>query len=69
MKYGEFSLMCFGYRNWVIIAKNDFKVDLCSGGVNFYGTVIRRVSTMKKGIRIIREYEKRMGRMNDTQEK
>ncbi len=63
-KYGEFMLIPWEDFRWLIaIRLADYQVDLKAGGINLYGVIVREVRTYEKAYRVVRYYEKRMGRI------
>ncbi len=63
-KYGEFVVFPTDFRDFTIVIEyKDQHFNLDPGGINLYGKCVKTVRTMGKAIRIIKKYEKKMGRI------
>ncbi len=62
-KYGGFVIFPCGFDIWAVVIKYaDQRINLNAGGINLYGVTIKTVHTAAKAFKIVREYERMMGR-------
>ncbi len=64
IKYGKFVIYPCGFDTFAIVAEyEDQRINLNTEGLNLYGQIIKTVHTKEKALRLVKKYERKMGRV------